>query len=74
MSALVLLLLARSALGYLSPLCCGDNFCCAITSSDKTQCWGGSKRWNGAAVPTGTKVHGLTCGGKAVLGIDNVRD
>ena len=52
----------------LSSLCCGDNFCCAIlASTGKATCWGGNSM--SAKVPT-SAVKALTCGGKAVMGVD----
>eukprot|EP00931_Biecheleriopsis_adriatica_P069712 TRINITY_DN4350_c0_g1_i2.p1 TRINITY_DN4350_c0_g1~~TRINITY_DN4350_c0_g1_i2.p1 ORF type:complete len:452 (+),score=51.70 TRINITY_DN4350_c0_g1_i2:67-1422(+) len=54
---------------FLSSLCCGDNFCCAIVaSSSSATCWGGNSM--GSKVPS-TAVKALTCGGKAVMGIDS---
>jgi len=53
----------------LSSLCCGDNFCCAIlASTNKATCWGGNSM--SSKVPTSSTVKALTCGGKAVMGID----
>lgn len=54
----------------LSSLCCGDNFCCAIlASTNKPTCWGGNSM--ASKVPTSSTAKALTCGGKAVMGIDS---
>ncbi|CAD7939715.1 unnamed protein product [Amoebophrya sp. A120] len=54
--------------GALSPLCCGDNFCCAIIeSTGKPSCWGGNSM--DSKLPC-TTAKALTCGGKAVMGVD----
>ena len=36
------LLLPTWARGYMSPMCCGDNFCCAVKTDATVDCWGGN--------------------------------
>ena len=62
---LLLLLLVSSVSGYLSPLCCGDNFCCAVMATTQTvACWGG----NGASGwPSASAVKAIACSGKSLV-------
>ena len=54
----------------LSSLCCGDNFCCAIlATTGEATCWGGGSM--SKKIPTSSTVKALTCGGKALMGIDS---
>eukprot|EP00959_Pyramimonas_sp_CCMP1952_P130831 2735641-Pyramimonas_sp.AAC.2 len=52
---------------YLSPLSCGDNFCCLLTTAGSIKCWGGL----GSDPPTGTSFKAISCGGKACVAVDN---
>lgn len=51
---------------YLSPLCCGDNFCCMLETSGQVDCWGGSGY--GGNAPSGV-FKAIACGGKTVVAI-----
>lgn len=50
----------------LGPLCCGDNFCCALTISRTLTCWGG----HSFTPPSGT-FKALACYGKAGVAVDD---
>ena len=50
--------------GTVGPLCCGDNFCCALTAGRKLGCWGGA----GFAIPAGV-FKAVSCQGKAGVAI-----
>jgi|Transcript_32146 hypothetical protein len=50
----------------LGALCCGDNFCCGLTSTRAVSCWGG----HSFTPPSGT-FKGLACHGKAGVAIDD---
>ena len=68
-TALLLLLTALmspSAYATIGPMCCGDNFCCALDASRSVTCWGG----NSFSAPTGT-YKALACYGKGGVAIDD---
>ena len=50
----------------LGAMCCGDNFCCALTTSRSLTCWGGHK----FTVPSGT-YKAVACYGKAGVAVDD---
>lgn len=63
---LVLLLgFLTQALGILSPICCGDDFCCALMAARTIECWGGSSY---GAVPVGHH-KAIACGGRQLLAV-----
>lgn len=68
MRSLVALLALPVIECYLSPLSCGDNFCCVLDSSHSITCWGGNSM--ATLAPSGS-FSSLTCGGKACIAIDS---
>jgi hypothetical protein len=59
-----------SVSGYLSPLCCGDNFCCAVMATNTVvQCWGGNSasRWP----DSNQQVKAIACGGKSLVTVND---
>ena len=61
---------------YMSPMCCGDNFCCAVIQGGTVSCWGGLSTTTVIA-ETGvssyrslTDVKYVACAGKTLVAID----
>jgi hypothetical protein len=62
-SVAVLLSLSANVHGYLSPLCCGDNFCCSVMSDQSVSCWGGQT----FSAPSGNSFKAVACAGKTLV-------
>ena len=63
------------AAAYLSPMCCGDNFCCAVKTDATVNCWGGNSF--GTVVPSSfssesslSGIKSIACGGKTLVAVD----
>ena len=50
----------------LGAMCCGDNFCCALTATRSLTCWGGYS----FTIPSGT-YKAVACYGKAGVAVDD---
>lgn len=61
----LLLCFFSQAAGLLSPICCGDNFCCALMEARTIECWGGSSY---GTAPIGHH-KAIACGGKQLLAV-----
>ena len=63
---------------YMSPMCCGDNFCCSVdTSGGTVSCWGGNDfstvKAQDAAVRDESDLSNIgwiACAGKSLVAID----
>ena len=65
---LLLALLPAASVATLGPMCCGDNFCCALSPSKSISCWGGGG--NPFTPPSGS-FAALSCAGKAGIAVDD---
>lgn len=71
-----LALLIPVAHSYMSPMCCGDNFCCSVITGGTVSCWGGLDTTtvtagSGITGPSSlTGVKYVACAGKTLLAID----
>ena len=57
---------------YMSPMCCGDNFCCAVADDKTVKCWGGhsfTTNQGSSSVTALTNVKYIACGGKSLVAI-----
>ena len=63
------------AAAYLSPMCCGDNFCCAVKTDTTVSCWGNYSF--GTVVPSSynnesnlSGIKYIACGGRTLVAVD----
>jgi alpha-tubulin suppressor-like RCC1 family protein len=65
----------RTAHAYMSPMCCGDNFCCAVESTGSVSCWGGNSF--DTVMPSGTtlgslsRISHIACAGKSLVVVNS---
>eukprot|EP01047_Picozoa_sp_COSAG01_P082178 COSAG01_NODE_16676_length_1216_cov_1.014324_2_plen_331_part_01 len=65
----------RTAYAYMSPMCCGDNFCCAVESTGSVSCWGGNSF--DSVTPSGTtlgslsRISHIACAGKSLVVVNS---
>ena len=68
--------MVMEAASYMSPMCCGDNFCCGVVQGGSVSCWGGMsfttvKSNSGVSGYSGlTGVMYVACAGKSLVAID----
>jgi len=69
-AALFAWVLTGLAEAYLSPMCCGDNFCCAVKSGT-VSCWGGYtfSTTQGTPLASLTGIKYVSCGGKTLVAV-----
>jgi hypothetical protein len=75
-TGVITFLLVSGSHGYMSPMCCGDNFCCAVKTDATVDCWGGNSFTTVVSLDSSVDdesdlsgVKYIACAGKSLVAV-----